>query len=127
MQLDLPVLEAGATYEVTPPPGEEAVLVLLAGDVEWDGDPRVRGPTCSTPARQRCTCPQAAASTSSRMRPTELALAATRDAGLSAVESSPSFIAPADVVVHERGAPGWQRQVHDIAADNVHARGADRR
>ena len=50
---------------------------------------------------------------------TELALAATRHAGLAAGESAPSFVGPGDVVVHERGAPGWQRQVHDVAADNV--------
>ncbi len=51
----------------------------------------------------------------------ELALAATRNADLPATDAGPSFVAPADVVVHERGAPGWQRQVHDIAADNVRA------
>ena len=31
------------------------------------------------------------------------------------------MVEPADVVIHDRGQPGWQREVHDIVADTVPA------
>jgi 5-deoxy-glucuronate isomerase len=53
---------------------------------------------------------------------TELALAATVDGELHAPPGAePTPIAPADVVVHDRGRPGWQRAVHDVVADTVAA------
>jgi 5-deoxy-glucuronate isomerase len=52
----------------------------------------------------------------------ELALAATRDAELPAGGSAaPVVVAPGDVAVHERGRPGWEREVHDVVADNIDA------
>jgi 5-deoxy-glucuronate isomerase len=54
--------------------------------------------------------------------PTELALAVTTFGDLHAHDdATPVFIAPDDVVVHERGQPGWRRQVHDVVADAVPA------
>jgi 5-deoxy-glucuronate isomerase len=120
VQLDLPFLEAGGRARIAPPAGEEGVLVLLAGDLEWDGVRATRNDVFDARA-SAVYLPEGCSVDVVAHAPTELALAATRNAGLSAAESAPSFIAPADVVVHERGAPGWQRQVHDIAADNVRA------
>ena len=37
VSLDLHTVAAGTTEEIWAPPGEEAVLVLLEGDVEWAG------------------------------------------------------------------------------------------
>src|SRR5262249_4752646 len=52
----------------------------------------------------------------------ELAVATTIGCDLAAEGDHNVIVTPADVVVHERGHPGWQRSVHDIAADNVAAR-----
>ncbi len=43
VQLDLPVVEAGTRTKIAAPAGEEAVLVLLVGDLEWDGVRAARG------------------------------------------------------------------------------------
>lgn len=120
VQLDLPTLDEGGSATIAPPGGEEAVLVLLAGDVEWDGVRATR--TDVFDARASAVYLPAGSSVDVVANSqTELALAATRNAGLAAAASAPVFITPTDVVVHERGAPGWLRQVHDVAADNVHA------
>ena len=37
VSLDLHTVDAGTTEEIWAPPGEEAVIVLLEGDVEWAG------------------------------------------------------------------------------------------
>jgi 5-deoxy-glucuronate isomerase len=121
VQLDLPVLDAGGQAKFTPPSGEEAVLVLLTGEVEWDGRRAARSDVFDQRAAAVYLPPGTGIDVVAKA-PTELALAATRNADLPADDDAPAFIAPADVVVHERGAPGWQRQVHDIAADNVRAR-----
>ncbi len=120
VQLDLPVLEGGGRARIAPPAGEEAVLVLLAGDLEWDGVRATRRDVFDGRA-SAMYLPAGSSVDVLAHTPTELALAATRNAGLAAGGIAPLFIAPADVVVHERGAPGWQRQVHDVVADNVGA------
>ena len=51
-----------------------------------------------------------------------LALAATVGGELHALAgAAPVIVEPADVVVHDRGRPGWQRAVHDVVADRVPA------
>ena len=42
VSLDLHTVDAGTTEEIWAPPGEEAVIVLLEGDVEWAGAHAVR-------------------------------------------------------------------------------------
>jgi 5-deoxy-glucuronate isomerase len=121
VQLDLPVINAGASTTIAPPPGEEAVLVLLAGDLEWDGVRATRADVFDELASAVYLPPGTRVDVRAHTR-SELALAATRNAQLTPDSAAvPSFVAPPDVVVHERGEPGWQRQVHDIAAENVRA------
>jgi 5-deoxy-glucuronate isomerase len=121
VQLDLPVLEAGAHASFAAPPGEEAALVLLTGDVSWLGV-RVARPNVFGHAASAVYLPPGARVDVVAHAPTELALAATYNAELpSGGTATPARIGVDDVVVHERGRPGWQRQVHDVVADNVDA------
>ena len=50
VQLDLPVLAAGASATFSPPVGEESVLVLLAGSVDWNETPAQRTDVFASPA-----------------------------------------------------------------------------
>jgi 5-deoxy-glucuronate isomerase len=121
VQLDLPVIDAGASTTIAPPSGEEAVLVLLAGEVQWNGTRAARADVFDDLASAVYLPPGTSVDVRAHA-PSELALAATRNAQLTPGSGAvPSLVTPADVVVHERGEPGWQRHVHDIAAENVRA------
>jgi 5-deoxy-glucuronate isomerase len=124
VQLDLPVLEPGSTTTVAVPEGFEAALVLLAGDVTIGGalESRVaRRDVFDSPATAVYLPPASAIEITAHER-TELALASTVGGDLHAVDDArPVFVSTGDVVVHERGKPGWQRAVHDIVTDAVPA------
>jgi 5-deoxy-glucuronate isomerase len=121
VQLDLPVLEAGHAVTVTVPDGIEAALVLLTGDVSFSGRRAHRADVFSHPATAVYLPPGSAIDVAANTR-TELALAATVGGELQAPpDAAPVTVEPADVVVRERGRPGWQRSVHDIVADTVPA------
>ena len=123
VQLDLPVLEAGdAAHASRRPNGIEAALVLLAGDIDIAGrravaNRRVRRPGYRRvpPARKLDRGRGERAQRSSRSR-RRWAPSCTTPA-----DPTPVIVAPDEVVIHERGKPGWQRQVHDIIADTVPA------
>ena len=119
VQLDLPALDAGDRATVRVPDGIEAALVLLAGDVELGSVRAHRSDVFAGPASAVYLPPGSSLDVVAHA-PTELALAATVGDELHA-GASPSFVAPDDVVVHDRGRPGWQRAVHDIVADSVPA------
>ena len=126
VQLDLPVLVAGSTHTIAVPDGLEAAVVLLAGDVT------IRAATEPRRARRHDVFDSAA--TAVHLPPgtsieieahdrTELALAATVGGDLQATDrAAPQIVDSSQVVVHERGKPGWQRSVHDVIADSVPAR-----
>ena len=121
VQLDLPVLEANTVTTVTAPDGIEATVVLLAGDAIIDGQAARRTDVFDEPATAVYLPPGTSVEISARAH-TELALAATVGGELHAPDgSAPVRVAPADVIVHDRGRPGWERQVHDIVGDAVPA------
>jgi len=121
VQLDLPVLAAGAGTTFSPPSGEESALVLLAGDVEWNGTRAQRSDVFDAPASAVYLPPGASVDVIARER-SELALASTVGCALSPGRDTPDVIRPERVVVHHRGRAPWQRQVHDVVAQNVSAR-----
>ncbi len=122
VQLDLVDLDGGASVVVQAPPGDEAVVVLLEGSVEWDGRRAGRSSVFDTPAFAVYLPPRCSVEIRAHTA-TQLALAATVDAGLDADTSDePLFIAPTDVVVHERGERGWRRAVHDVVGEEIPAR-----
>jgi 5-deoxy-glucuronate isomerase len=121
VQLDLPVLAADTTATVTAPDGIEAALVLLAGDVEIDGRRARRADVFDARATAVYLPPDSSVEITAHA-PTELALAATVGGELRAPpDAAPQVVATDDVVVHERGRPGWRRAVHDVIADAVPA------
>ena len=121
VQLDLPVLAPGTAATVTAPDGIEAALVLLAGDVEIDGRRAQRTDVFDAPATA-VYLPPAGSVEITAHAPTELALAATVGGDLHAPpHATPQVVAGGDVVVHDRGRPGWRRAVHDVIADAVPA------
>ncbi len=122
VQLDLPVLAAGDSATVTAPDGIEAVIVLVAGDVTFGEANRARRvDVFDAPATALYLPPGSSTEITAHER-TELALASTVGGDLHAPEGGePWLIEPGDVVVNERGKPGWQRAVHDIVADSAPA------
>ncbi len=130
VQLDLPVLVAG-TSRVVVPDGIEAVLVLLSGDVtmSWDAafadgttEHYARRPDVFDALATALYLPPGTSTEITAHTRTELALAATVGGELHAPEGAePRLVKPDDVVVHERGKPGWQRAVHDVVAASVPA------
>jgi 5-deoxy-glucuronate isomerase len=120
VSLDLHALPAGARVRFVAPEREEAVVVLVEGALEWGG---VRASRASVYAERASAVylPPATAIDVETERPTELALVATLDAGIAAVDAAPAMVQPGGVVVHDRGRPGWVREVHDVVADAVPA------
>jgi 5-deoxy-glucuronate isomerase len=130
VQLDLPVLVAG-TNTVIVPDGIEAVLVLLSGDVTlWWGATDDEGidehrarrrDVFDAPATALYMPPGSSTEITVHSR-TELVLAATVGSELHGPDDAePRLVNADDVVVHERGRPGWQRSVHDIVDSSVPA------
>jgi len=121
VQLDLPVLEAGHAATITVPDGIEAAVVLLQGDITFAGRRAHRADVFGHPATAVYLPPGASIDVAANTH-TELALAATVGGELHAPSgAAPVVVEPTDVVIHERGRPGWQRDVHDIVADSVPA------
>ncbi|MDQ1456138.1 MAG: 5-deoxy-glucuronate isomerase, partial [Actinomycetota bacterium] len=126
IHLEIVSLTAGETRIVAALPGQEAALVLLQGDAAFDGEPVKR----TSVFEQRASAaylPPGSSVTVDASSDAELALAATLGYNLAAPSSTssaaaPTFVHPDDVVVHPRGKPGWQRDVHDVIADRVPAR-----
>ncbi len=120
VELEIWSLTAGATRRATPPPGQEAALVLLSGDVEFDGEPASRTSVFEEPASAVYLPPgttvQVDAATDA-----ELAWVTTRGYRLASIDE-PMHVHPDDVVVQARGRAGWQRDVHDVIAEPVPAR-----
>ncbi|MGH8977842.1 MAG: 5-deoxy-glucuronate isomerase [Acidimicrobiia bacterium] len=120
VSLDLHALDEGSAEEVWAPPGEEAVLVLLEGEVEWAGTGAARRSVFQDRASAVYLPAGTAVGVSARTR-CELALVATLDAGITEGAHPPMVVGPAEVVVHDRGEPGWQREVHDVVVDAIPA------
>ncbi len=118
VQLELPVLESGTRATFAPPEGQEGAVVLLAGDVEWCGARATRDDVFATRAHAAFVPAGSAIEVDARAR-SELAFATTVGYRLPAAASEPVLVGPDDVVARDRGAPGWQRRVHDVVADNV--------
>jgi 5-deoxy-glucuronate isomerase len=121
VQLDLPVLAAGAVASVAVADGNEAALVLLAGVVDFDGRRAGRPDVFDAPATAVYLPPGSSIEVAALTR-TELALAATVGGELHAPPGATTRVVGADdIAVHERGQAGWRRAVHDVIADDVPA------
>ena len=121
VQLDLPELAPGASATVSVPDGIEAALVLLTGEIDVDGTHLSRADVFGQAASAVYLPPGSSVDVATQAG-AALALAATVGDDVHApAGAAPAFVAPGDVVIRERGRPGWQREVHDIIADTVPA------
>ena len=121
VQLEVIALAAGASQAFTPPPGQEGALVLIEGDARFD---RVSASRSSV-FDQRATAvylPSGASVVADATSDTELVFTTTVGYDLEDVGEEPMVVYPDGVVVHPRGQPGWQRDVHDVISDTVPAR-----
>jgi 5-deoxy-glucuronate isomerase len=114
--LDVLTVTDGDEVTLTPPPQQEAVAVLLTGEVTWNGVSASRKDVFSESA--------SAAYFLSALEviahaPSEIAFVTSL--GYDDMHGETQFVEPNEVVAHERGRPPWQRTVHDIVADNVRA------
>jgi 5-deoxy-glucuronate isomerase len=121
VQLDLPHLEPGETVSVVAPDGIEVAIVLLTGVLDI-GDHRVARADVFTERASAVYLPPGSSVEMSTPTGAEIALAATVGGELRATpDATVVTVEPTAVVVHDRGQPGWQREVHDIIADTVPA------
>jgi 5-deoxy-glucuronate isomerase len=120
VQLDVRSLDATTAATIDAPPGEEAVVVLLRGDVVWNAVRATRRDVFGGRAAAVYLPPGTSIDVEAGSE-TELAIATTVGCGLPANARVPVHVRPGDVVAHDRGQPGWRRAVHDVVADNVPA------
>jgi len=120
VSLDLHELPAGQHVRIAAPEREEAVVVLLEGELEWAGVRAQRRNVFTDRAAAVYLPPETMVDIATESA-TELALIATLDAGITEPLSAPTVVGPHEIVVHERGREGWQRTVHDVIADAVPA------
>jgi 5-deoxy-glucuronate isomerase len=120
VSLDLHTLPADRSVRIAAPEREEAVVVLLEGALEWAG---VRAARRSVFADRACAVylPPGTIVDVTTTAPTELALVATLDANITEPATTPTVVGANEIVVHDRGQAGWQREVHDLIADAVPA------
>ena len=125
IQLEVVSLTAGESRIVASLPGQEAALVLLEGSVAFDGEPMKRTSVFEQRASAVYLPPGSSVSIDATSE-VEIALAATLGYALASpagtspagtpTGDAPTVVHPDDVVVHPRGKPGWQRDVHDVIA-----------
>jgi 5-deoxy-glucuronate isomerase len=119
VRLDVVPIARGDELHVLALPDDETVLVLLEGEVEWLGERSSRASVFDARASAVYLPPGADVDVRARAA-SEVAVAATTAGGLVA-GGEPRVIGPSDVRVQHRGRAGWQRDVHDVVADNVPA------
>jgi 5-deoxy-glucuronate isomerase len=113
-------LVADASDEVRAPIGDECVVVLVQGDVVWNGVEASR----SSPFEARASAvylPSDRAISVTASADAELLVATSRFGDVED-DSEPVFVDPRDVTVQMRGRDAWEREVHDVAVDQVPAR-----
>jgi 5-deoxy-glucuronate isomerase len=120
VQLVVLAMSAGEERIVNAPLGQEAAIVLLEGEVAFDGEPAKR----TSVFDQRASAvylPPDAEITVDAVGDVEIAIVSTLGYDLTSTDDA-TIVQPDDVVVQARGKPGWQRDVHDVIADAVPAR-----
>jgi 5-deoxy-glucuronate isomerase len=120
VQLVVLEMSAGEERIVQAPPGQEAAIVLLEGEVAFDGEPAKRTSVFDQRASAVYLPPDADV-TVDAISDVEIAIVSTLGYELTSTDDA-TIVQPDDVVVQARGKPGWQRDVHDVIADAVPAR-----
>jgi 5-deoxy-glucuronate isomerase len=120
VQLVVLSMHAGEERIIQSPPGQEAAIVLLEGEVTFDDEPAKRTSVFDQRASAVYLPPDASISVEAGGE-VELAIISTLGYALTSTDDA-TLVQPDDVVVQARGKPGWQRDVHDVIADAAPAR-----
>jgi 5-deoxy-glucuronate isomerase len=119
LRFDVASIGAGETLRIDTPPNDEAVIVLLEGEVEWLGV-RASRPSVFAQRASAVYLPPACTVEAHAFAMTEVAVATTVAGGLIA-DGEPMVVDPSDITVEQRGQPGWQREVHEVVGDSAAA------
>ena len=115
------MLGPGDSDELRAPEGDECVVVLVRGRATWNGADVAR----SSPFEHRATTAYLAGDAHLDVDATtdvELLVASSRFGDVDTTMSAPIVVDPAMVTVQTRGRAEWEREVHDVAVDQVPAR-----
>jgi 5-deoxy-glucuronate isomerase len=120
LQLDRVDLPAGTIHSHPAPARDECVVVLLRGEVVWNGVVAHR----SSPFAERAHAAYLAPGTALEVRAASDAelLVATSTFGDVERGEDAVLVDPAQVTVQQRGRDAWAREVHDVVVDQVPAR-----
>ena len=120
LQLDRVVLPPGSERTFRAPSDDECVVVLIRGEVTWNGVAARR----SSPFHDRAHAAYLPADAALDVRATSDAevLVATSRFGDVEPHGPVVLVDPSRVTVHTRGRDLWEREVHDIAVDQIPAR-----
>ena len=121
VHLEVLTLRIGESRAVAPPPGQEGALILVQGRATFDGVATIR----TSVFEQRATAaylPPGSSMIVVANSDAEIVFTTTLGYDLEDTGEEPSVMHPDGVVVHPRGQPGWQRDVHDVIDDAVPAR-----
>ena len=120
LQLDRVTLAPGASHTVRAPARDESVVLLTRGSVVWN-DVRARR---SSPFHERAHAAYLPADAALDVRATEEAevLVATSRFGDVDAHGEAMLVDATLVTVQLRGRDAWEREVHDVAVDQVPAR-----
>ena len=121
LRLERLVLGPGDSNSLRAPAGDETVVVLARGDATWNGAVVTR----SSPFEDRATAAYLAGDAELDVDATtdvELLVASSRFGDVDATMPAPIVVDPAMVTVQTRGRAEWEREVHDVAVDQVPAR-----
>jgi 5-deoxy-glucuronate isomerase len=114
-------LAARDAEQLGAPPGDETVVVLVRGEATWSGHEVAR----SSPFEQPATAAYLAGDARLDVRATtdvEMLVASSRFGDVEANDAEPVVVDAAMVTTQTRGRAEWEREVHDIAVDQVPAR-----
>jgi 5-deoxy-glucuronate isomerase len=120
LQLDRVIATAGSVLAVRAPAGDECVIVLLRGEVSWNGVSARR----TSPFHERAHAAYLPANAELELRATadsELLVATSRFGDVER-KGAVVLVDPSSVKVQVRGREAWEREVHDVAVDQVPAR-----
>lgn len=117
--VDRVVLEPGEHLDLGAPAGDESVVVLQHGTVQWAGR-TVSRPSVFEQAAQAVHVPPGAPLVVTADAPSELVVLTTTDGDLAA-DGAVRCVGPDDVHVNHRGRGSWTRDVHDVVMEDVPA------
>jgi 5-deoxy-glucuronate isomerase len=119
LQLKRVTLAPGASHTVRAPSRDETVVLLNRGSVVWNDVAAQR----SSPFRERAHAAYLPADTALDVHASAEAelLVATSSFGDVDATGEPMLVDPTLVTVQTRGRDAWEREVHDIAVDQVPA------